>query len=151
MTGFVCLNSVFFASREVWQILYVNWAKTKLNFRKNTEFATTGVDVTVHYTYIWPRNQKYNVESAPSATGSVFMLRFRLFFGTMQVYAKLSKIRQNKNLMTTFLYYLKLCNNTSKYETNSFVVWIYLIDELVSSGSSTTSLWRTFSYSRWVT
>ena len=31
--------------------------------------------------YIWTKNRTYTVESAPTKTGSVFMRRFRLFFG----------------------------------------------------------------------
>ena len=33
----------------------------------------------VYCTYIWPKNQTYNVASAPTVTGSVFMCIFRLY------------------------------------------------------------------------
>ena len=50
--------------------------------------AGVGTDFVVAFVCIysiWPSNQTYTVASAPTVTGSVFMQRFTLFFGTVNL------------------------------------------------------------------
>ena len=66
----VCLLELcFFCQQGSLTNTYVNWAKTKLNFRKKTESATTGVDVTVYIHIYDPetRNITLNLLQVPPA------------------------------------------------------------------------------------
>ena len=55
--------------------------------------ANKTVCVLLLFTFIMPKNDKYNDASAPAVTGTIFMRRFRLFLDQWRVWGRLTYIR----------------------------------------------------------